>query len=73
MDFPFVFAFRAELEARAGGNPSFNNGVNYLAQLKHSVDYAEVQALYSAAGLSLDADLLTLKKAARSSAPPSAL
>src|SRR5208282_178705 len=28
VDFPFVFAFRAELEARAGGNPSFNNGVD---------------------------------------------
>jgi pimeloyl-ACP methyl ester carboxylesterase len=73
VDFPFVFDFRAELEGRAGGNPSFNNGVNYLAQLKKSVDYDEVQALYTAAGLSLDADLETLKKAARITANPGAL
>ncbi|MGA3089905.1 MAG: prolyl oligopeptidase family serine peptidase [Terriglobales bacterium] len=69
----FLFAYRAELEARAGGNPSFNTGVNYETQLKHSVDYAEVQALYNAAGLSLTADLETLKKAARISADPAAL
>ena len=31
VDFPFIFAFRAELEARAGGNPSWNTGVNYFA------------------------------------------
>lgn len=73
VDFPFGFALRAELEARAGGNPSFNNGVNYAMQLKHSVDYAEVQALYTAAGLNLDADLATLKTAARISADPGAL
>jgi pimeloyl-ACP methyl ester carboxylesterase len=73
VDFPFAFDFRAELEARAGGNPSFNTGVNYEKQLKHSVNYAEVQALYTAAGLSLDADLATLKSAARISADPGAL
>ncbi len=73
VDFAFIFAYRAELEARAGGNPSFNTGVNYKTQLLHSVDYAEVQALYAAAGLSLDADLATLKAAARISANPSSL
>jgi pimeloyl-ACP methyl ester carboxylesterase len=73
VDFPFLFDFRAELEARAGGNPSFNTGVNYETQLKHSVDYAEVEALYTAAGLSLDADLATLKKAQRISANPGSL
>ena len=31
--FPFAFALRAELEARAGGNPSWNTGVNYFADL----------------------------------------
>jgi len=64
-DFPFTFYYRAELEARAGGNPSWNTGVNYATQLKHSAYYAEVQALYRAAGLSLDADLQALKNAAR--------
>jgi hypothetical protein len=29
VDFPFGFALRAELEARAGGNPSWNTGVDY--------------------------------------------
>jgi pimeloyl-ACP methyl ester carboxylesterase len=73
VDFPFAFDFRYELETRAGGNPSFNTGVNYEKQLKHSVNYAEVQALYTAAGLSLDADLATLKSAERISANPGAL
>jgi pimeloyl-ACP methyl ester carboxylesterase len=70
VDLPFMFAFRAELEFRAGGNPSFNTGVNYERQLGHSVDHAEVEALYVAAGLSLDADLATLNSAPRIAADP---
>jgi pimeloyl-ACP methyl ester carboxylesterase len=73
VDFPFIFALRAELEARAGGNVSFNTGVNYAQQLNNSVDNAEVRALYTAAGLSLDADLATLKNAPQISADPGAL
>jgi dienelactone hydrolase len=73
VDFPFVFALRAELEARAGGNPSFNNGVDYKEELTHSVDYAEVRALYAAAGLNLEADLTTLNHAKRIHADPAAL
>jgi pimeloyl-ACP methyl ester carboxylesterase len=73
VDFPFIFALRAELEARAGGNVSFNTGVNYKQQLKNSVNNAEVQALYTAAGLSLDADLATLQNAPQISADPAAL
>lgn len=73
VDFPFLFYYRAELEARAGGNPSFNSGVNYTQQLNRSGHYAEVQALYVAAGLSLTADLATLKKTARIAADPGAL
>lgn len=63
--FPFAFYYRAELEGRAGGNPSWNVGVNYTKQLERSVDYPEVQALYKAAGLDLGADLITLTNAAR--------
>jgi pimeloyl-ACP methyl ester carboxylesterase len=70
--FPFVFAFRAELEARAGGNPSWNTGVNYVADLAKSADFTEVRALYQAAGLSLAKDLLTLNSAPRVKASPSA-
>ncbi|HEV2258499.1 MAG TPA: prolyl oligopeptidase family serine peptidase, partial [Streptosporangiaceae bacterium] len=71
--FPFVFAFRAELEARAGGNPSWNTGVNYFADLAKSVNVKEVAALYKGAGLSLIKDLLTLNSAPRISAKPSAV
>lgn len=65
VDFPFVFALRADLELRAQGNPSWNTGVDYRKQLERSVDLAEVVALYEEAGLSLDADLESLNQAAR--------
>jgi pimeloyl-ACP methyl ester carboxylesterase len=65
VDSPFAFALRAELEARAGGNPSWNTGANYEKQLENSIDFAQVQALYAAAGLSLDDDLATLNSATR--------
>src|ERR1700744_2481960 len=51
--FPFVFDFRAELESRAGGNPSWNTGVNYVTQLARSADRSEIVALYKAAGRNL--------------------
>jgi pimeloyl-ACP methyl ester carboxylesterase len=70
--FPFIFAFRAELEARAGGNPSWNTGVNYAADLAKSADLKEVKALYKAAGLSLGHDLQTLNGAKRIKANPNA-
>ncbi|MGA8736170.1 MAG: prolyl oligopeptidase family serine peptidase [Terriglobales bacterium] len=73
IDFPFAFDLRAELEGRAGGNGSWNNGVDYEKQIKNSVDYAEVQALYQKAGLNLDQDLEALKDAARIKAKQSAL
>ena len=73
VDFPFVFALRAELEARAHGNPSWTTGVNFAAQLAKSPNLAEVIALYHAAGLSLRADLATLNHAARISADPGAV
>jgi pimeloyl-ACP methyl ester carboxylesterase len=73
VDFPFGFGFRAELEARAGGNPSWNTGVNYRKQLDLSINKDEVTALYAAAGLSLDADLATLAATPRISADRSAV
>ena len=68
VDFPFVFAFRAELEARAQGNVSWNTGVDYRKQFEKSIGKDEVRALYEQAGLDLDADLKTLNEAARISA-----
>jgi pimeloyl-ACP methyl ester carboxylesterase len=73
VDFPFAFALRAELEFRAGGNPSWNTGVNYRKQLAHSVDHDEVVALYAQAGLDLDADLNALNDAERIAATPSSV
>lgn len=73
VDFPFVFALRAELEARAGGNVSWNTGVDYRKQFEKSIDRDEVRALYQTAGLSLEADLDALNDAARIKADPSAV
>jgi pimeloyl-ACP methyl ester carboxylesterase len=73
VDGPFAFELRAELEARAGGNVSWTTGVNFTQQLKHSSDYAEVVALYAAAGLSLSTDLGTLQASAPISAAPKAV
>ncbi len=73
VDFAFAYLARAELEARAGGNPSWNTGVNYSKQLENSADYSEVVALYKQAGLSLDQDLGTLAATSRISADAGAV
>ena len=72
VDFPFAFAARAELEYRAGGNPSWNTGVDYQQQFKLSTDRNEVRALYKQAGLDLNKDLATLNNAPRIKADPAA-
>jgi hypothetical protein len=71
--FPFVFDFRANLEADAGGNPSWNTGVNYFADFAKSTDATEATALYKAAGLSLTKDLRALQTGHRISADPRAV
>jgi len=73
VDFPFVFALRADLEARAGGDPSWNTGVDYALDFARSADAAEVRALYRAAGLNLSQDLKRLNSAPRIKAKPSAV
>jgi pimeloyl-ACP methyl ester carboxylesterase len=73
VDGPFAFALRAELEARAGGNASWTTGVSFTAQLAESSDNAEVQALYSAAGLNLSADLATLQASTPITANPASV
>jgi pimeloyl-ACP methyl ester carboxylesterase len=72
VDFPFEFQYRAELEQRAGGNPSWNTGVDYAHQLAISSNNAEVTALYAAAGLDLAADLGALNSGTRIKADPTA-
>jgi hypothetical protein len=71
--FLFNFALRADLEARAGGNPSWNVGVDYATQLKRTGHYAEISAIYSKAGLSLENDLNTLNEAPRIAPDPPAV
>ena len=73
VDGPFEFAFRAELEARAGGNPSWNTGVDYRHQLSISAFGREVENLYKQAGLSLQGDLAALNGAPRISADEGAV
>jgi len=66
-------AERADVEQRAGGNPSWNTGVDYTAVLARSADRHEVKALYQEAGVDLGADLAALATAPRISANPSAV
>ncbi|HET8913721.1 MAG TPA: DUF6351 family protein [Ktedonobacteraceae bacterium] len=65
IDFLFAYFGRAELELRAGGNPSWNTGVDYRVQLEKSASSSEVVALYKQAGLSLNQDLKTLNATPR--------
>jgi pimeloyl-ACP methyl ester carboxylesterase len=62
---PVTFAERGEMEARAGGNPSWNTGVDYAQLLKASQQRDDVRAMYKQAGLSLESDLKSLAKAPR--------
>jgi pimeloyl-ACP methyl ester carboxylesterase len=72
-DFAYVFAFRAELEQRAGGNPSWNTGVDYRKAFAQSTNRMETEALYQAAGLDLQADLARINDAPRITADPAAV
>jgi pimeloyl-ACP methyl ester carboxylesterase len=68
-----VFLPRAEQEQRAGGNFSWNTGIDYTVLLDASGRRAMVEALYAKAGISLAADLATLAAAPRISARPQAV
>ncbi|WP_052863242.1 alpha/beta hydrolase family protein [Streptomyces niger] len=68
-----AFRRRQEAEQRAGGNMAWNTGVDYAAMLRRSAGYAEVEALYRSAGLSLGKDLRTLAGAPRIQADPAAV
>jgi pimeloyl-ACP methyl ester carboxylesterase len=58
---------------RAGGNFSWNTGIDYAEQLKKSGRAGFVRALYAQAGLDLDADLARLACAPRIAAEPGAV
>jgi pimeloyl-ACP methyl ester carboxylesterase len=72
IDFLFGYFGRYEMEVRAGGNVSWNTGVDYSEQLAKSSIRAEVKALYAAAGLDLEKDLDKLNDAPRIAADPKA-
>jgi pimeloyl-ACP methyl ester carboxylesterase len=63
-----AFNWRHEAESRAGGNMSWNTGVDYAKMLRHSPLHKQVTELYAKAGLSLKTDITTLNRAPRISA-----
>ena len=72
----FMFAGvlpRKPLEDRAGGNFSWNIGVDYRKQVILSGRFEAVKALYKNAGLDLEKDLQTLNEAPRIGADPPAV
>ncbi|MFJ2114761.1 MULTISPECIES: alpha/beta hydrolase family protein [unclassified Streptomyces] len=68
-----AFDRRQEAESRAGGNMSWNTGVDYARLLGRSSTRKEVAALYRKAGLSLQTDLAALNRAPRISPDPDAV
>lgn len=64
---------RVDLERRAGGNPSWNDGVDYRELLRRSSQLEWVRDAYAAAGLDPAVDLLRLRAAPRISADPDAV
>ncbi|WP_410583719.1 alpha/beta hydrolase family protein [Amycolatopsis sp. lyj-108] len=63
---------RVALEQRAGGNPSWNVGVDYRRVLAKAGERPLVERAYAEAGLDLGADLDKLAKAPRISPDPAA-
>jgi hypothetical protein len=59
---PFIMPARYSIEQSAGGNASWNAGVDYTAMFGDSPYRDEVRALYRAAGLDLHADLTDLTR-----------
>ncbi|MET7479743.1 alpha/beta hydrolase [Streptomyces sp. NPDC005648] len=69
----FVEGGRYAIEQSAGGNNSWNKGVDYGRLLAGSEHAPQVRALYRAAGLDLRADLKSLTEGASITADPAAV
>jgi dienelactone hydrolase len=69
----FTTPARFDIETAVGGNPAWNNGVNYLRLLDRSSDRDTVRTLYRQAGLDLHADLDRLTRNASITADPHAV
>lgn len=71
--FLVIFQARAIVEKRAGGNFSWNTGVDYAALLERSINAAQVRVLYAEAKLDLAADLALLAREPRIESDPAAV
>jgi hypothetical protein len=71
--FAIAIPVRAAVEQLAGGNVSWNTGVDYTRLLAISGREDMVRYFYDAAGVSLEEDLRTLAEAPRISADPAAV
>jgi len=69
---PFIVFGRYDMEQSAGGNPTWNKGVDYRRQLAASGRLAQVGQLYRRAGIDLRADLSLLTRTANLTADPAA-
>lgn len=69
----FIVPARWSVEQSAGGNTSWNTGVDYAALLHKSPHARQVASLYREAGLDLRADLAALTRGARTGADPAAV
>lgn len=69
----FVEGGRYAVEQSAGGNNSWNAGLDYARLLAGSEHAPQVRALYRAAGLDLRADLASLTRGAAITADPAAV
>ncbi|SDJ42506.1 hypothetical protein SAMN04488074_10230 [Lentzea albidocapillata subsp. violacea] len=67
---PFILFGRYDMEQSAGGNPTWNKGVNYWRQLAESGLLAQVARLYGQAGADLHTDLNLLTRTADVTADP---
>ncbi|MEU3526498.1 DUF6351 family protein [Streptomyces sp. NPDC038707] len=69
----FIGPARYSVEQSAGGNASWNAGVDYAGLLRSSEHADQVRTLYRTAGLDLRADLTALTRGARVHADPQAV
>ncbi len=58
----FVQTGRQQIELAAGGNPNWTAGVDFTRLVERSSYKPEIEALYRAAGLNLNADLRSLTR-----------
>lgn len=73
VSFLVFFLARKQVEMQAGGNPSWNTGVDYRELLSTSINRDEAEVLYASAGLDLEEDLDRLQAEPRIDADPSAV